>query len=187
MSPLSEAGRRWLLTVARSALDAAAHRRSFEAPKPPASLAESDLRELERRRAAFVSLHHEGRLRGCVGHTAADLRLRVVVPEMTRAAALEDSRFPAVTPLEAPAIAIEISVLSRLFRITPADIVPGRHGLLVRRGFQRGLLLPQVATTYQWDATRFLEETCRKAGLPRDAWQHGAVVEAFTAEVITSS
>ena len=59
----------------------------------------------------------------------------------------------------------------------------GRHGLLISRAGHRGLLLPQVPTEHNWDRTTFLEQTCRKAGLPLDAWKDGAIIEAFTAEV----
>jgi len=184
MLPLSSSGRHWLLGVARDSLEAAACGSSYEAPRVPAELAAADHVELDRPRAAFVTLHEENRLRGCVGHTDAELPLRVVVAEMARAAALEDTRFPTVAPEEVPRIELEISVLSDLFPISPDQIVPGTHGLLVRRGLRRGLLLPQVATAYDWDSRKFLEETCRKAGLPANAWKHGAHIEAFTADLI---
>ena len=64
-------------------------------------------------------------------------------------------------------------------------IIPGRHGLMIQLGTQRGLLLPQVATEHGWDARTFLGETCRKAGLPADAWERGAVLESFEAEVFS--
>jgi AmmeMemoRadiSam system protein A len=185
MLPLSNAGRHWLLAVAREALAAAAKGEGYAPPAPPPDLPPSDHAELNRGRAAFVSLHLHGRLRGCVGHTATNRSLRVVVADMARAAALEDSRFPPVTPDEVPEIELEISVLSPFFAISPDQIVPGTHGLLVRSGFYRGLLLPQVATAYHWDAVRLLEETCRKAGLPPDAWKHGASISAFTADLIS--
>ncbi len=113
--------------------------------------------------------------------------MRIVVADMARAAALEDSRFPPVTPEEVPGIEIEISVLSPFFFIAPDQIIPGVHGLFVRRGFHRGLLLPQVAETHHWDGMRLLQETCKKAGLPPDAWQHGATIEAFTADILSES
>jgi hypothetical protein len=187
MLPLSNAGRQWLLAVGRKALEAAAREERYDPPAPPEELPAPDRTELDCPRAVFVSLHREGRLRGCVGHTVPDLPLRIVVADMARAAALEDSRFPAVAPEEVPEIELEISVLSPFFPIAPDQIVPGTHGLFVRRGFSRGLLLPQVATAYHWDATRLLEETCRKAGLPADAWKHGASITAFTADLITES
>lgn len=184
MLPLSNAGRDWLLVVAREALTAAARGEPYDAPGALSHLPPADREEVERPRAAFVTLHQEGQLRGCIGHTATDTPLRVVVAEMTRAAALEDSRFPPVTPDEVPGIELEISVLSPFFPISPDQVVPGVHGLAVQCGFCRGLLLPQVATAYHWDAGRLLEETCRKAGLSPDAWKHGASLRGFTAELI---
>jgi len=80
-------------------------------------------------------------------------------------------------------IHIEISVLSPLQDVEPGKIEVGRHGLLVSEGHRRGLLLPQVALQWGWDARQFLEQTCLKAGLEKDAWRRGAQVEAFTAVV----
>jgi uncharacterized protein (TIGR00296 family) len=82
------------------------------------------------------------------------------------------------------AIDIEISLLGPLEPVAdPQDIVVGRDGLVVERGWSRGLLLPQVATEWGWGAEQFLEHTCQKAGLPRDAWRKGATVWRFEAEV----
>jgi uncharacterized protein (TIGR00296 family) len=80
---------------------------------------------------------------------------------------------------------IEISVLSPLRPITPEEIEVGKHGLVVSLAERRGLLLPQVPIEHQWNRTRFLEQTCCKAGLPPDAWKRNPdlTVEAFTAEV----
>ena len=99
------------------------------------------------------------------------------------AAALSDPRFQPVTPDETPSLHVEISVLSIPEEIAPEQIMIGRHGLIITQGWHRGLLLPQVPVTWEWDRERFLEETCLKAGLPTDAWKKGARIEAFTAEV----
>ena len=179
MLPLTSAARRYLLDLARAALVAAARGQPPPRPAPP-----SDFPELNQLRPVFVSLHNHGQLRGCVGHIGSDTPLVLLVAQMTQAAARDDSRFSPVTPAEVPDLDIEISVLSSFFPITPDQIVPGAHGLLVRHGLHRGLLLPQVASQANWDAPRFASETCRKAGLPPDAWQHGARLEAFTAEII---
>jgi uncharacterized protein (TIGR00296 family) len=91
-----------------------------------------------------------------------------------------------VTPAELPEIQIELSVLGPLEPAAgPADVEVGRHGLVVEMGRQRGLLLPQVATERKWDAGTLLSQTCRKAGLPADSWQHGATVWRFEAEVFS--
>ncbi len=105
------------------------------------------------------------------------------VAETARAAAFEDNRFPPVSMEEALRLEIELSILSPAQPISAEEIVGGRHGLLVAWHGRRGLLLPQVPGGRAWDRETFLEQTCRKAGLPLNAWQKGATIEAFTAEV----
>lgn len=174
---LSEPERRRLLELAReSVIVAAKTGNRFEPPPDPDE-------RLRQKRAVFVSLHKQGELRGCIGSTAARFPLYQAVADAAFSAALQDPRFDPVTPNEVADIDIEISVLSPFEEIRPEDVVAGRHGLMITQDFRRGLLLPQVAEQYQWTAERFLQETCRKAGLPIDAWMHGAKVHAFTAEV----
>ncbi len=122
-------------------------------------------------------------LRGCVGYVLPTCPVYRAVAETARAAAFDDNRFPPVTREEAPHLAIELSILSPAQPILPEEIEIGRHGLLVSWHGHRGLLLPQVPVEHAWDRTMFLEQTCRKAGLPPDAWQKDATIEAFTAEV----
>jgi AmmeMemoRadiSam system protein A len=122
-------------------------------------------------------------LRGCVGYVLPTCPVYRAVAETARAAAFADNRFPPVTREEAPHLAIELSILSPAQPILPEEIEIGRHGLLVSWHGHRGLLLPQVPVEHAWDRTMFLEQTCRKAGLPPDAWQKDATIEAFTAEV----
>jgi uncharacterized protein len=122
-------------------------------------------------------------LRGCVGYVLPTCPVYRAVGETARAAAFDDNRFPPVTREEAPHLAIELSVLSPPRAIPPEEIEIGRNGLLISWQGRRGLLLPQVPIEHAWDRTMFLEQTCRKAGLPADAWQKGATIEAFTAEV----
>jgi AmmeMemoRadiSam system protein A len=105
------------------------------------------------------------------------------VADTARAAAFEDTRFDPVTLEEAQQLKIELSILSPPQPITAEEIEIGRHGLLISMAGYRGLLLPQVPVEHHWDRVTFLEQTCRKAGLPRDAWEKGANIEAFTAEV----
>jgi uncharacterized protein (TIGR00296 family) len=88
---------------------------------------------------------------------------------------------------EARSLRISISILSSLSSVTPSDVEIGRHGLVISQGMRRGLLLPQVPVEHGWDRNTFLEQTCVKAGLPPDAWQRGARIEAFTAEVFGDS
>jgi uncharacterized protein len=122
-------------------------------------------------------------LRGCVGYVLPTCPVYRAVAETARAAAFDDNRFPPVTQEEAPRLEIELSILSLAQPIQPEEIEVGRHGLLISWHGQRGLLLPQVPVERAWDRTIFLEQTCRKAGLLPDAWQRGATIEAFTAEV----
>ena len=138
---------------------------------------------LNQPRGAFCTLHLNGRLRGCVGYVAAIKPLLQTVAETAVSAAFYDPRFSPVTANEAPHLKIEISVLSLPEPIRSDQVEVGRHGLIIAQGSRRGLLLPQVAPEHGWDAETFLSQTCAKAGLPPDAWRHGAAIEAFTAEV----
>ena len=134
-------------------------------------------------RGAFTSLYLNGELRGCVGYVLPVSSVYRAVIDTARAAAFEDARFYPVTIDEARQLKIELSVLSPPAPISAEEVEVGRHGLLISMVGQRGLLLPQVPAERNWDRITFLEQTCHKAGLPPDAWQRGAVIEAFTAEV----
>lgn len=134
-------------------------------------------------RGVFTSLYLRGDLRGCVGVVLPINPVYRAVAETARAAAFEDTRFTPVTREEAPHLQIELSILSPPKAIASEEIEIGRHGLLITMLGRRGLLLPQVPVERTWDRATFLEQTCRKAGLPSDAWQKGAKIEAFTAEV----
>ena len=134
-------------------------------------------------RGVFTTLYLYGDLRGCVGYAMPVTPLHRAVWETARAAAFEDSRFLPVTEEEAPRVEVSLSVLSRLLPIQAEEVEVGRHGLVVCLGARRGLLLPQVPVENDWDRETFIEQTCRKAGLPLDAWRKGATLEAFTAEV----
>jgi AmmeMemoRadiSam system protein A len=139
----------------------------------------------EERRGAFVTLHKKKELRGCIGLVQAIRPLVETVVEMAESAALRDPRFRSVRSDEVPEIDIEISVLSPLKQIESLDeIVVGTHGILIERGYYSGLLLPQVAGEYGWDRKAFLEHTCIKAGLNREALeQEGTRIYIFSAEV----
>lgn len=128
-------------------------------------------------------IHRE--LRGCVGYAVPIAPLYRAVAETARAAAFEDSRFVPVTKEEALKLEVSLSVLSLLFPIHPEAVKVGRHGLVISQGARRGLLLPQVPVEHGWDRETFLEQTCRKADLPLDAWCKAATIEAFTAEVFS--
>ena len=181
MSSLAEREKQLLLQIARSALALGV------ANKPPLRDVPSEV-FLQQPAGAFVTLHRRGRLRGCVGQLPGRDSLAAVVAHCACAAALDDSRFEPVTGAELSEIDIEVSVLSAPEDAKLEAIEPGKHGLLVSRGMQRGVLLPQVASQFKWGAQRFLEETCVKAGLDRDAWKDpGTRVQAFTAEVFSEA
>lgn len=134
----------------------------------------------------FVTIKNDGILRGCLGTLDCRNGLLQEVLRCAADAASIDPRFKAVAADELPGICIEVSVLGPLEEIDPADplaIVPGRHGLVVEQGSRRGLLLPQVATEWNWTREQFLRQTCLKAGLEGDAWRRGARVYRFAAEV----
>lgn len=137
-------------------------------------------------RGAFVSLHtRAGELRGCIGTILPVGPLDETVARMAVAAAVEDPRFDPVTATELPDLRFEISALTVPEPFgDPTAIEIGRHGLIVSRGGRMGLLLPQVAPEWGWGREEFLAHTCRKAGLPPDAWKSpGTTLEWFEAEV----
>lgn len=177
LSPLTAAERRELLWLARESIRTVL--RDEEAPTA-ATLTPA----LCEPTAVFVSLHHEGQLRGCIGTLTAERPLHEAVVRTARSAALADPRFAPLSEVELPAVEIEISRLSALVPARPEQVLPGSHGVCVRCGERRAVFLPQVATRYNWDRERLLRELCRKAMLPPDAWQRPEVLLlVFSAEV----
>ena len=168
--------RRHLLSIAHASID-----RQVRGGTP----VETGTMALPDASGVFVTIKERGRLRGCLGTLACLDGLDREVARCARDAASEDPRFPAVSPDEIPELSLEISVLGPLEEIEarPGAFTIGVHGLVVEQGVQRGLLLPQVATEWGWDAEQFLRQTCVKAGLPPDAWRNGARVFRFAAEV----
>jgi len=142
--------------------------------------------KLTRISGAFVTLKKHGMLRGCIGHIEAREPLAQAVRDLAIASATEDSRFQPVTKEELKDIDIEISVLSPATKVDSADdIVLGKHGVIVRKGYNTGVFLPQVATETGWTKEEFLNELCsQKAGLPPDAWRDkDTELFVFTAQV----
>jgi hypothetical protein len=178
-APLSEEARRDLLALARGSLET-----KFRG-EPPPRLASDRAEAFGEPRGLFVTLNRHGKLRGCIGTLSPEGDLTRVVAEFARRAAFEDPRFPPLSAGELAECHIEISVLTAPQSLeTPAEIVIGRDGLIVEGRGSRGLLLPQVATEWGFTPARFLQETCRKAGLPPDAWRDpGVRVWKFQAEV----
>jgi hypothetical protein len=140
---------------------------------------------LKENRGAFVTITSRGQLRGCIGQIEAREPLYKTVEEMAEAAAFRDPRFMPVTENELPELKYEISVLTPLRRIKDVNEVEvGKHGIYIKKGWNSGLLLPQVATEYGWDRQTFLEHTCNKAGLPSDAWKDkSAEIYIFSADI----
>ena len=171
--------RRCLLALAHDAIAGALAGRPVDTRPPSEHLAEH--------RGAFTTLTIAGELRGCVGYVFPSYSLYRTIAETAVAAGLHDTRFAPVTPDELPKLEYEISVLSPLQPIDPEDVEVGKHGLVVTFGGRRGLLLPQVPVEHGWNRETFLAQTCLKAGLPADAWERGAELQAFTAEIFASA
>jgi AmmeMemoRadiSam system protein A len=137
---------------------------------------------------AFVTIKLAGHLRGCIGLVESNTSLWETVARMARSAAFQDPRFVPLSNSEFEECRIEISAMTRPVPIASEAVVVGQHGLIVERGEQRGLLLPQVAVEQRWDRETFISSTCLKAGLSADAWrEHGTAIFAFTAEVFSEA
>jgi AmmeMemoRadiSam system protein A len=175
---LTESERQLLLQVARNAVHSYL---SDETPRIPEAPRGGPLTEA---RGIFVSIHKNGELRGCIGNVHPASPLYRSAAECAIAAAVGDPRFMPLMRAELGAVEFEISVLSPMQRIDDVQkIEVGRHGLLISKKASRGLLLPQVASTYGWNRERFLQETCKKAGLGPDDWREGAIIQCFSALV----
>ena len=157
--------RDYLLSLARESIQSKLDNGDY--PRNPPENA-----ELHRVSGAFVTLKSSGLLRGCIGRMESELPLWETVALMARAAAFEDPRFPSVRVDELANLTVEISVLTPFEPLEdPALLEVGKHGLLIEKGFYRGVLLPQVAVNHKWGAEEFLANVCLKASLPVDAWK----------------
>ena len=178
---LNESEKETLLRLARDTL-----RHQLETGKRLSDLSDYEItKKLEDNMGACVTLKINGRLRGCIGYLVGRGPLHETVISNTINAAANDPRFSKVTLDEEPGIHIEISVLSPVKKVIDIEeIVPGRDGLIISRGYHRGTLLPQVAQEYGWTRTEFLEQTCRKAGLPANAYKDpDTKIERYSAQV----
>lgn len=171
-----------LLNLARRALVASV--KGQEQPKSESS----------EKRGVFVTLKKDGELRGCIGFPEPVFPLEEAICKAAGSAALEDPRFPPVTPEELDSITIELSILTLPQEMTcnpqerPQKVRVGTDGLIAENPRGRGLLLPQVPEEFSWDATEFLGHTCLKAGLPKDAWKDSETkIFTFQAKVISES
>jgi AmmeMemoRadiSam system protein A len=165
-SAITPAEGRCLVGLARAAIEAAVEDRPLPEPATE-ELTEGMLRPL----GAFVTLHKQGELRGCIGRMQYDTALYRCVIESAVASALRDPRFEPVTADELPLLRIEVSVLDEpqpIERIEELDV--DRHGIVMELGSAHGVFLPKVAREYGWDREKTLAMLCRKVGLPEDAW-----------------
>ncbi len=177
---LSLEDKKQLLEIARKTIETA-----VKGEKIPEFTISSEI--LKENRGAFVTIHKKNQLRGCIGYIVGYKPLHITVKEMAQAAALRDPRFPPVRPAELKDLHLEISVLTPIQTIKNIEeIEVGKHGIIIERGYNSGLLLPQVATENNWDRTTFLEHTCQKAGLPNNSWKEpGTVIKIFSADVFS--
>lgn len=176
---LSDRDKNELLALARKSVEQAVEQRKQYEPGATASEA------LNQDRGAFVTLNEAGELRGCIGYTSATKPLYLTVRDTATLAAVRDPRFPPVSASELPRLEYQISVLSPLRRVMDVQqIKVGQDGLLMKNGNREGLLLPQVPVEQNWNRQKFLEETCRKAGMSSTCWQDADTdIFRFTAVV----
>lgn len=135
----------------------------------------------------FVTIKKNKILRGCIGYIKGVFPLGKAVIEMAESAGFSDPRFPPVSESELAKIDFEISVLSPLEKIELHEIEKievGKHGIYLKNGYSSGLLLPQVAVEYSWNRDEFLNQTCIKAGLPKEAYKsENTEIYIFSAEI----
>lgn len=159
-----------LLKLAKQSISSAFEDGEIDIPKELQKL-------LSQNQGVFVTLYKNKKLRGCIGFPEPSLPLGVAIIRAARSAAFSDPRFPSLEKDELKAIKMELTILSvpeevkiKNRKDLPKKIKIGVDGLIVRNGGFSGLLLPQVAPEWGWDAQEFLEHTCEKAGLPHDSW-----------------
>jgi AmmeMemoRadiSam system protein A len=162
-----------LLKLARTTIEKYLEDRSKEYPKTKNS-------KFLEKRGVFVTLHKKGGLRGCIGYPLPTKPLIEAVVDNAISSATEDFRFHPVSPDELKDIDIEISILTEPQKVESyKDVVVGRDGIIISKGFMRGLLLPQVPVEQEWNLEEYISYGCQKAGLPADAWKSGVGIETF--------
>jgi len=181
VKPLTKTQKKRLLEIARQTVEA------YVQKGETLEFKEGDPRLLEME-GAFVTIHRQGLLRGCIGHIIGDKPLHITVRDMAIAAATQDPRFKPMTKEELQDFDVEVSVLSKPKQVTdPNEIQMGVHGVIVSRGLHQGIFLPQVATETGWSREEFLSQLCsQKADLPKDAWKDPQTrLDIFTADVFS--
>ena len=165
-----------LLATARESISSKLENRNPDYPKAEKGLLEP--------LGSFVTLHIDGKLRGCIGHMLPVRALIEDIKILAKESAFHDPRFPTLSLKELEQIDIEISVLSPLTISSPDKIIVGKHGIIMKNGYNSGVLLPQVPTEQGWNREEFLSNTCRKAGMQNDCWKDpNTQIETFTAVI----
>ena len=177
MPQLSSSEKQLLLDVARRAVRAHLSKEPLASESFPSGTLHDPL-------GVFVSIHRGSQLCGCIGRVESESPLHETTAVCAVSAAISDPRFSPMKLAELDDVSFEISVLSKIEQVKAVDqIEVGRHGLLIEMDSRRGLLLPQVASEYNWDHIEFLSQTCMKAGLEPEAWRRDASIFAFEALV----
>jgi len=176
---LSENDASILLEIARTAITSLVNKQDYQ-PTP------REEKALNQRSGCFVTIKQGGQLRGCIGNFQSERPLFIEIADMAVASASKDPRFHPLEADELNNFSLEISVLSPLEKIEDVELIEvGTHGIYLEKNFSRGVLLPQVATEYGWDRLTFLQQTCLKAGLSKDAWQEADTdIYIFSAQII---
>jgi len=173
---LTENEKTILLITARESISSKLESRIPNYPESSATLLEP--------LGSFVTLHIEGKLRGCIGHMLPVRALIEDIKVLAKESAFHDPRFPALSLKELKSIDIEISVLSPLEISSPEKVIVGKHGIIMKNGYNTGVLLPQVPVEQCWNIEEFLSNTCRKAGMQNDCWKDtNTQIETFTAVI----
>jgi uncharacterized protein len=169
-----------LLSTARESISSKLEKRNPEYPEATDSLYKA--------LGSFVTLHINGKLRGCIGHMIPVKALIDDIKILAKESAFHDPRFPSLSLKELKNIEIEISVLSPLKDSIPDDVIVGKHGIIMKNGYNSGVLLPQVPVEQGWNREEFLSNTCRKAGMHMDCWKDpDTQIETFTAVIFSET
>jgi AmmeMemoRadiSam system protein A len=179
---LSASERETLFSIARDTLDWCT-----AGTRGPFDFSDYDVTSaLDIPRATFVTLHHHGMLRGCIGSLEPQAALYMSVHENAVGAALRDPRFPPVSPRECASLTLDVSILSPIEPIANLDAFHlGEHGIILEKGWNRAVYLPEVAVEQGWTVEQMLRSLSEKAGLPPDAWRQDTRFKVFSSVVLS--
>jgi len=175
---LNDKERKELLRIAREAIETYLEEKRKLSPELTGPFAEF--------KGVFVTLKKGKELRGCIGIVEPIYPLGSAVVKAAISSAFEDPRFYPLRKDEFEGLEIEISILTKPVEIDdPLKIDVGKHGIIIERGWNKGLLLPQVPLEYGWGLEEYLRNGCAKAGLEPECWRKGAKIYTFKAEVFS--